>query len=74
MIISTPENAGTKTKWRRQGNMLAIVESTMRIAYSEVQKRAFFHKSLVLKRLRVSPGEAAILRLTNFLFSLLNFI
>ena len=33
----------------------------MRIAYSKVQKRTFFHKSLVLKRLRVSPGSRSFL-------------
>ena len=33
------------------------LQSMMRIAYSKVQKRTFFHNLLVLKRLRVSPGS-----------------
>ena len=36
---------------------IAIPESTMRIRYSKVQKHTFFNKSLVLKRLRESPGS-----------------
>ena len=50
------------TKWRRQGDTLAYAEATMRIAYSKVQiKRKFFHKSLVLKRLRVSSRSRLFL-------------
>ena len=45
-----------------RGN-IAIVESTMRIEYSKVQKCAFFHKSFVLKRLLVSPGSRSFLSL-----------
>ena len=37
---------------------VAIAEWTMQVAYSKVQmKCTFFHKSRVLKRLRVSPGS-----------------
>ena len=35
----------------------------MRIAYSKVQKRTFFHKSLVLQRLLVSLGSRSPLGL-----------
>ena len=41
---------------------VAIAESTMRIAYSKVEiERTFFHKSLVLKRLRGCPRSHSFL-------------
>ena len=63
-LVLGPMNNSTqwyKTKWRRQ----RIIRSNPRIndanSYSKVQKSTFFHKSLVLKRLRVSPGSRSFL-------------
>ena len=47
--------------WSADLHETPIPESMMRIAYNKVQKRTFFHKSLVLKRLRGSTGSRSFL-------------